>query len=192
MRNLPAVLAAFVLGTALTFPWWSARADQPGQENSAAEDDRESVEIRFARAHVELAKLNLRRAVEANKRTPNVFSKEFMEKLHLHIAIDEAQLAQHLKGEDADAHQVCIRGAEASVKLAEADWKRKQDSHQQAPTAAGALVVERARLVAEIAKLNLERAKELNASESLLKHLQWQIEELRHQVLELQMQLARS
>ncbi len=191
MRNSTATVAAIGLGTALSIALWNASDDRSRPEN-ARQDDRESVDVRFARTHLELARLNLRRAVEANKRTPNVFSKEFIERLHLHIDIDEAQLAQCLKGEDADAHQVCIRGAEASLKIAEADLERKRDSQQRIPTAAGALAVERARLVAEIAKLNLERAQDLAGADSFVKHLQWQIEELRHQVLELQMQLARS
>ena len=80
----------------------------------------ESVEVRLARAHVALAKLNLQRAMDSNKRVPGVYPTEFIEKLKLHIVIDEANLEQCLKGKDADAHQVCIRNAEASVKLAEA------------------------------------------------------------------------
>ena len=141
----------------------------------------------MARAHVELAKLNLRRALETNKRIPDVFPAEFIEKLRLHLVIDEAQLEQCIKGEDADSHEVCIRSTEASVKIAEANLKRTRAVHQRMPTPVNALKAKRAAVVARIATLNLEKVKHLENSESILTHLQWQIDELRHQVLELQM-----
>lgn len=147
----------------------------------------ESVEVRLARAHVALAKLDLQRAMESNKRLPGVYPSEFIEKLKLHVVIDEANLEQCLKGKDADAHQVCIRNAEASVKLAEADLKRATGIHRRRPTAGNVLNVKRAEVAAKIAKLNLESTQDLEASESVATHLQWQIDQLRHQVLELQM-----
>jgi hypothetical protein len=188
MRNLPAVLTLVFLVTALSISLWSARADQPKPEKTAPEsNDHESVKVRLARAHVELAKLDVRRVLEINQRVPNVFSAEFIEKLRLHVVIDEAHLEQCLKREDADLHEVCIRSAEAAVKIAEADLKRKRATYQRMPTDASALHVERAAVVAKIAKLNLERTQHLEDSESVLTHLQWQIDELQHQVLELQM-----
>jgi hypothetical protein len=117
----------------------------------------------------------------------NLYSDAFVEKLHLHVAIDETELEQSLRGQDEDAHEVCIRGAEASVKIADADVKRARAARKLSPSSDAALDLQRAELVAEIATLNLERAKNLDDSEAALTHLQWQIDELRHQVLELQL-----
>ena len=188
MRKLSAILMVVFLGTALSISLWPAKADQPKLDKTASEsNDNDSVEVRLARAYVELAKLDVQRALDANKQVPNVFSAEHIEKLRLHVVIDEEQLEQCLKGEDADPHQVCIRSAEAAAKIAEADSKGLRAAHKRMPTATSALRVERATLVASIAKLNLERIKRQENSESVLTHLQWQIDELRHQVLELQM-----
>lgn len=188
MRNLSAALTVILVGMVLSVSLWSAKADQPNSENS---NDDESVEVRFARAHLELAKLDLRRATEFNKRTPNLLSDAFIEKLKLHVVIDEQQLEQCLRQEDADAHQICIRSAEAAVEIAEANGKRKRAIHRRMPTTSSALDVERAEAVAEIAKLHLERTRAVeDDSSSILTHLQWQIDELRHQVLELQMRLG--
>lgn len=125
--------------------------------------------------------------MEANERIPNLFSADHIDRLRLHVANDEAFLEQALRGEEADPHQICVRSAEAAVEIAEADLRRVRAANERVPTAVSDLSVERARVAAEIAKLNLERTQHLEESELVLTHLQWQIDELRHQVLELQM-----
>ena len=188
MRHFRAGLAAVLLSTMFAMSLWSAKADQPESDSAAATRvDDESVEVRLARAHLELAKLDLRSALEGNKRIPNLYPAEYVEKLQLHVVIDEAELEQSLKGVEKDSHEVCIRSAEASVKIAEADLNGVRAYYQRIPTNANALAVERAEVVATISKLNLERTKHLEDSESVLIHLQWQIDQLRHQVLELEM-----
>ena len=188
MRKLSPILVAAVFGITLSISVWHAKADQSQPERTVSESNAiDGVEVRLSRAHLELAKLDLQRALETNKRVPNVFSTEFIETLRLHVEIDEAQLEQCLKGEDADPHQVCIRSAEAALKIAETDLKGIRATHQRMPSADSALQVERAAVVAKIAKLNIEKIKQLENSESVLTHLQWQIDDLRHQVLELQM-----
>ena len=192
MRNSKVGLTIVLFATVFTVSLWSAKADSPKPEKTASKSNNaESLDVRFARAHLELAKLDLRRAMEANKRIPNLMSAAFFEELRLHAEIDEERLEQCLMGEDADSHQICIRSAEAAVKIAEADLKRKRTRHQRMPSTFSKLHVERAEVSAELAKLNLERAQELDGSEAAWTHLQWQIDELRHQVLELQTPLKR-
>jgi hypothetical protein len=165
---------------------WSAKADQPKSESTTANPhDDESVQVRLARAHLKLAKLNLRSALEANKRIPHVYPTEYIEKLRLHVVIDEAELEQCLKREYKDPYQVSIRSAEASVKIAEADLRAAREVHRRMPTTANAIAVERAAAVAEIATLNFARTKQLQNADSVMTHLQWQIDQLRHEVFEL-------
>ena len=191
MRNLPAVVAMVVVATVLSFSLESAKADQAEPENtSSAVGDDESIEVRLARAHLQLAKLDLRRAMEANKRIPNVLPAAFIETLQLHVVIDEEQLRHCLNGEHHDSDQMCIRRAEARVKIADADVKRTRAVHERIRSTTSKLDLERATAVANMAKLNLERTREPEHSESTLTHLQWQIDDLRHQVLELQMEMT--
>ena len=188
LRFIARGLAVVFLVTLLAMSLWTARADQPQSKGTeVARGDTESVQVRLARAHVALARLDLRRVLDANERGQGVYSTEYVDKLRLHVAIDEAELQQCLKGEDKDPHQVCIRGAEAAVRIAEADLNGARAVQQRMSSNSNALVAERAEIVERIASLNLERMKQLEDSESALAHLQAQIDQLRHQVLELQL-----
>ena len=184
------VTGIFMIVSAMIGGLLIATADQPKAEETLAEvNDNESIDIRYARAHLELAKLDLRRALEWNKRVPHLFPAVTIEKLRRHVVIDEEQLKQCLMGQDSDLHEVCIRTAEAAVEIAEADLKRKRGVHERMPTTFSALNVERSRAAAKVARLNLERTRAQETAESVVAHLQWQIDELRNQVLELQLQL---
>lgn len=150
----------------------------------------ENFEIQLAKAHVALSKLDLERALAANSREAGVISGEEIDKLKLHVEFDEAYLNQLLEHKTLDTHQAgvsAVRGwVEASVKLAETDLKRVSGVNQLAPSPANALNVERAKLVLEIANLNRNYSKVLSAAEANYKVLQWQIDQLRHDVTELQ------
>lgn len=174
------VLVAIGIG----FSLWNVHAQEDSSSNTNHTKD---IDVRIAQAHVELAKLDLRRAQEANERIPHLFSEEYLEKLHLHVAIDEAKLAESLKADHHDSHNVCLRSAEASVKLAEADYKAASAIYQDIPSEANSLKAERAEIVMNLARLNLEKMKQLGQTETYLAHLQFQIDQLQHQVLELQM-----
>lgn len=58
------------------------------------------------------------------------------------------------------------------------------------PTEASAFDIKRAEVVLNLARLNLERTKRLSDRESIITHMQWQLDELRHQMLELKMKLS--
>ena len=184
------VLTVLLTGIILAFGFQRARqaAAKPGAQPGIQE---ESLDVQLARAHVALARLNLRQAEEANQETGGVYTNEFIEKLRFHVEVDEANLQQCLQGEDADAHQVCVRQAEASVKLAEAELKRQTFLNRLSNTDEAAISFERAKIMSEIAKLNLEKTKASEASESVLTHLQSQIDLLRHEVMELQLNTMR-
>jgi hypothetical protein len=106
-----------------------------------------------------------------------------------HVAIDEEQLRVALQGADGLVHQVYIRSAKVAVELAEADLQRKQAAYQTLASKFTSLEVDRAAAVLEVAKLHLEITEKKEASLSSLMYLQWQIEMLRNQVLELQVQM---
>ncbi len=185
------MLKAFSICTILVFGLTSALSLQRSPLSEAPLDKQpatqeETVEIQLARAHVSLAKLNLRQAMNANK-DMNVYSPVFIEKLKLHVMIDEAQLQQSLKGHQADAHQVCVQEAKASVQLAETDLKRWSGIRSRRPTATNSINVERAETVLRIAKLNLKKTQNLDGAAAITTHLQSQIDQLRHKILEMEM-----
>lgn len=159
MRQLNLTLAALIaIGAALSF--WNVRAQEDSSSNVHHAKD---VDVRIAQAHVDLAKLDLERAQEANERIPQLFSEEYLEKLHLHVTIDEARLEECLKADHRDSHNVCLRSAEASVKLAEADYKAALAFYKDIPSKANSLKAERAEIVMNLSRLNLEKMKQLAA-----------------------------
>lgn len=131
--------------------------------------------------------MDLRRVEELNKKLPRVLSEGIIDEFRRHVEVDEEQLNQYLKGEKADFHKICVRSAEAAVEVAEADLQRERALHERLRSTSSEMDVERAAAVAELAKLNLERIRSQEPSESVLTHLQWQIEELRNEVLELRL-----
>ena len=163
-------------------------AAQPDTDQ-AEKGGEESIEVQLARAQVELAEIDLQRAIECNKRMPNTFPPEVIDVFRLHVAADEAHLKQCLLGESADPQETTIRRAEVALHIAEANLARLKQIDERMPSAAHALDVKRAAVVARIAKLNLEDMKQLSSLETS-DHLQRQIDELRHEVFLLRLRLA--
>jgi hypothetical protein len=165
-----------------------ARGDDPVSP-SAPQEATESLDVRYARAHLELAKLDLLRALAIEKRTPDVLPGIALENLDRHVAIDQEQLKQAALGGDGNLHEIYLRTAEHSVKTAEADLARKQASFKRMPTDLGALDVKRAAALVKLAKLHLEKTHKQEVSLSSLSYLQWQIDYLRNELLELRVRV---
>ena len=149
----------------------------------------ESVEVRYARAHLKLAQLDLERLLAEDKRHPGVLPARMIDSVRKHVAIDKEQLRVALQGPDGLVHQVYIRSAKVAVELAEADLQRKKEASKKLPGKLTEIEAERAAAVLDVAKLHLEITEKKEASLSSLMYLQWQIEMLRNQVLELQVQM---
>jgi hypothetical protein len=109
-----------------------------------------------------------------------------------HIAIDEEQLKQASKAPAGSLHRIHVRGAEVALELAQADLQRKRLAFNKMPSTFDQLDVERAAAVAKVAMLNLERTKAQQASLSSLSYLQWQIETLRNDLLELRIRVEKN
>ncbi len=182
----------FALGTATIVPAQSPSAPKEKEtrtgERIAAEvrgAEEESLEVRYARAHLELAKLDLERAKAWNKRIPNVFSDRTIDFLQKHVEIDEEQLKQAMRPDYADVHEIYVRTAKAALDIAEADVARKAKSYKKEHDRQSGLELDRAMAFANAARLNLERTLNQGGSLQSISYLQWQLEELRNQILEL-------
>lgn len=181
------MLAIMILGS-LTLA--SANADQPTTAKVGdRSQEQESLNVRYARAHLALAKLDLRRAMEMDNQIPNFYPISAMESLRRHVAIDQEQLKQAKQAPNGNFHDIFVRSAEASLKMAKADLRRKQKAREKMPDATSIYEEKRAEAIVEIAKLQLEITNDKESSQYSLMYLQWQIEELRNQVLELQLQV---
>lgn len=191
MKNHRATLALLVVVSMVSTTQLPSlrvvHADQPESEKTPSEQHAmESVDIRFARAQLRLAKLDLRRAVEINERVPGMLPVTMIEKIQQSVVIAEEQLKQAMKGSKAQLHEIHLRGAETAAKIANSNFQRIRSLREKLPQSFRAIDVERARARAEVANLNLERARDPKNSEYGVSHLQWQVEELRAQLLDVQ------
>ena len=71
------------------------------------------------------------------------------------------------------------------MEVAEADLARKQESYKRERDEYSAKELDRAMALTNLARINLERTMNQEGSSYSLSYLQWQVEELRNQLLEL-------
>lgn len=202
----------FTLSIALAFP---LRAEQPQTEglnrastdkvsteaagsrdeedvagtNDKETDAQESIAVRYARAHLELAKLDLRRALEWNDRIPNLFTERELDSLRKHVEIDREQLKQSQRGYETSVYQVMLRTAETTVDSCLTEVSRRQEIYQASQNRFNAMELDHAIARLKVAKLNLARTMSQKESISTIAFLQWQIDELRNQLMEVQLRL---
>ena len=150
---------------------------------------RESIEVRYARAHWELAKSDLSRALAMNERIPDLFSERELDSLRKHVAIDQEQLNQLLQGHAYNVHEIFLRTAESTLGICKAEVARKQHAYKKSPDHYSSLALDQAKAQLKVAELNVERTRLQKDSISTISYLQWQIDELRNQLLETQLKL---
>lgn len=156
-------------------------AQPPAPQNPAAE----RVEIRYARAQLQLAETNLKRVNESNKRMERSVPSSVVAEYRYDIEVAKTRLQQATSRAAPDDFLVWLQRAEAERKTAETTWKNATDVNARASGTFGTLDIERYRLRAEVAKLQLERGQSLTNS-SHNAQLQWELEVLNNQVQRLQ------
>jgi hypothetical protein len=159
-------------------------APAPSQASS------ESVDLRYARAQVRLAEANLNRVEESNKRLPRTVPSSVVAEYQLDLQVANTRLEQATRGRSAGEFRVWLQRAEAERSTAETAWKNAADVNRRAPGTFTPLDVERFRLRAEVAKLQLERGQSLIDSDREAQ-LQWIIDLLDNQLQRLKEESSR-
>lgn len=189
-----------VMGVSLSL---SALADEPNAkspDNQAiaanptkpeSSGEVEAIEVRYARAHLEMAELDVERALAWNQRIPNLFNDRELDNLRKHVVVNQEQLKQSLRGYDSSVYQVVLRTAEATLKACESEVARRKSRYQEMPNRFNALELDHAQVQLKVAKLNLQRTRLQKDSVSTIAFLQWQIDELRNQLMETQLRIEK-
>src|SRR5262245_8413113 len=107
---------AAVLITVLGWCIFGQVAQVPVQRDSASE----SVDVRYARAQLQLAEANLSRVQESNKRVARSVPSSVVAEFQYDVDVAKARLAQATGGRAESAFQVWLRRAEAERKAADA------------------------------------------------------------------------
>jgi hypothetical protein len=141
----------------------------------------ESIEVRYARAQVQLAEANLNRVEQRNKRVARSVPSSIVAEYQLDVQVAKIRLEQATMGRSASEFQVWLQRAETDRRTAETTWKNAMAVNRRAPGTFVPLDIERFRLRAEVAKLQLERGRLLIDS-GREAQLQWEIDMLDDQV----------
>jgi hypothetical protein len=141
----------------------------------------ESVEIRYARAQLQLAQANLKRVETSNQQMERTVPSSVVAEYRHDVEVAKLRLDRAMAGRAADQFSVWLQRAAAEQQTAETAWKNAAAANKSVPDTFGALDMERFRLRAEVAKLQQERGQAL-ADAGHEAQLQWEVEMLDNQV----------
>jgi hypothetical protein len=172
---------ALILLTAVPLLVLELQSSAPSDTTTASKTVAESAEVRYARAQLRLAEANLKRVAERNKQLARSVPSSVVAEYQDDVRVAQSRLQQATTGRSANEFQVWLERAEAEHRSAETAWKNAIAVNKIAAGTFVPLDIERFRLGAEVAKLQLERGQSLvNAGREV--QLQWQSELLDNQV----------
>ena len=151
----------------------------------------EGVDVRFFQKKLELAKHDLQTAVKANQRVPNLTSKLMMIRLQNQVDYTETLLKHATAKTDHDLHVIHLQSVKNDVTIAEQQLAWAKEVNQQHAGLVSDDEVKRLKLSVDLARLALEKAKQPKIKADPLHHLQWQIDRLRSDLLNLQVKFER-
>jgi hypothetical protein len=142
------------------------------QPTSATGDTNpESVEVRYARAQIQLAEANLNRVLQSNKQMPRSVSSSVVAEYQREVEVAKNRLEQATAGRSASEFQVWLQRAQAEQQTADTTWKNATTVNSRASGTFDPLDVERFRLRAEVAKLQFQRAWQPFLAEETLRQI---------------------
>lgn len=168
LRRLAAMTVVLVIGVAVGRSTGSAAGDEEQKQA-------EALAVQCAAAELKLAEMNLARAQELNKKVPGTLVRGMMQQFSDEVDRAKTELEIAKKAPQGDPYQACIERVKLDLRTAEARAKEGLETHERAPTVVTKNDVERMRLVAIIADLQLQRGMSL-ANAPAEEKLKWQFE----------------
>jgi hypothetical protein len=141
----------------------------------------EGVDVRYARAQVQLAEANLKRVEQSNQQFERTVPKSVVAEYQHDLLVAKSRLVRVSSGKAGGEFQVWLQRGEAERAAAETAWETAKAANSSVKGTFGPIDMERFRLRAEVAKLQMERGQELvnGAREA---QLQWEIDMLDNRV----------
>ena len=141
----------------------------------------ESIEVRYARAQMQLAEVNLKRVERSNERVAGAVPSSVVAEYQHDVQVAKTRLEQATAARPSSEFQIWLQRAAAEQNAAETMWANALAVNRRVKGTFGPLELQRYQLRAEVAKLQLERGQTLiDAGREA--QLQWQIEVLDNQV----------
>ncbi|NOY43797.1 MAG: hypothetical protein GXP26_18415 [Planctomycetes bacterium] len=169
---------------AATVLFMSSGTAQTDASNSLSD---ENIFVRYARAYSQLAKADLDIALDVNKRIGGAYSENTVQRLRNQVEIAKAKLQYELGGDESKKlHDIHLRELEEASKLAELNLSSAIVVNKRLAGTVSELEIRRLRLAAEVAKLAVARGRDPAAVSTPYAHLQWQLDQVRSELLWLQ------
>jgi Tfp pilus assembly protein PilX len=140
--------------------------------------DAPDINVRYARAALRAAELDLRQASGVNERFPGTIGAVTLQHLRNQVVVATARLKAAKDGGRRGFQDVLLAEAEANLKIAE--LKLQNAAARRSPASLRTDNPDRLRPEADMNHMAIERIKSSQASE--MQQLQWQIEALRQHV----------
>lgn len=162
-----------------------------GQASSApaAGEGKESLEVRYARASLKLAEMDLQKALDVNKQVKRALPPYAIDPLRAVVNIAEKQLQYALHKDAETALQVRVAIAEAKLAGSRLELETALAANKESAGLFSNAEIERLQQAVEVAQLGVERARAVN-DQSQAEYLAWQVEYLQKEVLRLQARIS--
>jgi len=201
-RPLAAVLRllmCLLIAGGCTRLWWSpppaAAEDDTAQiiEHDLTDLTPAELQVRYAERQFELAKLNLERAERVNRLVDRAVGPRESHRLANHVELTRRQLALAKEHPRTTARQTNLASAEVAVSNARADLKTALRASARTTEvklpAVTAINIDRLRTMLAMAEIRLEMVKRPDYVPSLIDEMQWHIDLLTNEVIDLRHQL---
>jgi hypothetical protein len=168
-------------------------AEAAPAEQSLAEFSPAELQVLYAEQRLALAKLNLERAERANKLADRAVGPREVHRLSNHVDLTRRQLAIAKENPRTTAKQTNLASAEIAVANASADLATALKANEMTTdvklAAVSELNIERLRTILAMAEIRLEMVKRPDYVPSLIDEMQWHIDQLTNEVIDLRHQL---
>ncbi len=188
-------LAALLCGISLLRAISFAQQPQPSPGTQPATPASEGVIgqidplVRYARAYLELAQVELQLAEQSNREVPGTHSVSFIARKENRVEVAKEQLRVALLGTiEGDASQIHLRYAEECARLAKRDYQRALEMKNRKQVYSD-LQLQLLRLKAEVAEFRVALWSNPQNVLSALDHVHWQLERVSEEVVDLQLRL---
>jgi hypothetical protein len=159
----------------LVLVWLLAGQTQPPVKPAPQSAAEEGLEVRYARARLQLAEANLARIEQMNRKLKRTVPESVVTDFRDELEVTREQFRQASQGDPQGEFAVWLRRAESSVRSARQRWRDAVAANQRVQDTIPAIDVERFRLRAEVARLQFDRGRKLAAA-SRDAQLAWQVE----------------
>lgn len=143
------------------------------------------LQIHYAQARLRVAELDLARALAANGAVRDSIGSREVQRLRTHVEMLKRQVEIARSHPRTAARQAATAAAEAACADARADLDAALRANQRTPATVSDINVERLRAKVELAEVRLAMCKSPDYELSLLAELEWNIEQLTDEVIDL-------